>query len=331
MIFLIVVFTIVVSNIIALTLIPEIPVHCLMAVSVLWLQIIKSRAGKLAAKKKITAAKPLKALQKKGLISYLCGMFFILSKTISILILPLSMLTIFLLVFLLARKAWLKKWALGLFVAFFFIFTNPFLPNALMYWWEWPATPIHALDEQYDAAVVLSGITASGKEPLDRVHLHKGADRIMHTVQLYKLGKVKKIILSGGSGLLLEDEQGSSEANEMRKVMLLSGVAAADIWLEENSRNTRENAAFTAELLKEQKLEKAKLLLVTSAFHMNRAMGCFQQAGLAPEPYSTDFYANEPGFTPDELIIPSDGALMTWTRLFREWTGYLVYLLLGYI
>lgn len=257
-------------------------------------------------------------------------MFFILSKTISYLILPISMLVILLLIFLLARKPWVKKWSLSLFVALFFVFTNPFLPNALMHWWEWPATPIHELDEQYDAAIVLSGVTASKQEPQDRVHLHKGADRIMHTVQLYKLGKVKKIILSGGSGLLL-DEQESSEANQMKKVMLISGVPAEDIWLEENSRNTRENATFTAELLEEKNLLHSNLLLVTSGFHMRRSMGCFKQAGLDPEPYSTDFYAIEPGYTPDQLLIPSDAALMTWTRLFREWTGYIVYSLLGYV
>lgn len=258
-------------------------------------------------------------------------MFFILSKTISYLVLPVTMLVILLLLFLFSKNVKLKKWSLALFVVLFFIFTNPFLANTLMRWWEWPATPISALQEEYEAAIVLSGVTASSMEPTDRVHLHKGADRIMHTVQLYKLGKVKKIILSGGSGLLI-GEQESSEANEMRKVMLISGVPDEDILLEENSRNTFENATFTAALLAERDIEEDRILLVTSAFHMHRALGCFQQAGLRPEPYSTDFYTEYPAkYTPETLLIPNEGALSTWTRLMREWTGYLVYSLLGYL
>lgn len=258
-------------------------------------------------------------------------MFFILSKIISYLALPVTMLVILLLTFLLSKRTGLKKWSLTLFVALFFIFTNPFLANTLMRWWEWPATPIHALQEQYDAAVVLSGVTASSMEPTDRVHLHKGADRIMHTVQLYKLEKVKKIILSGGSGLLI-GEQELSEANEMRKVMLLSGVADEDIWLEESSRNTYENATYTANLLSEQNLPQDRLLLVTSAFHMRRSLSCFEQAGLQPEPYSTDFYTvYPPAYTPESLLIPTEEALINWTRLMKEWTGYIMYSLLGYI
>lgn len=258
-------------------------------------------------------------------------MFFILSKTISYLVLPVTMLVILLLLFLFSKNVRLKKWSLALFVALFLIFTSPFLANTFMRWWEWPATPISELQQEYDAAIVLSGVTASGMEPTDRVHLHKGADRIMHTVQLYKLGKVKKIILSGGSGLLI-GEQESSEANEMRKVMLISGVPEEDIWLEENSRNTRENATFTAALLAERDIDQDRLLLVTSAFHMRRSLGCFQQAGLRPEPYSTDFYTAYPAdYTLDSLLIPAEGALTNWTRLMREWTGYLMYSLLGYL
>lgn len=263
--------------------------------------------------------------------SYICRMFFILSKTISYLILPVTMLAILLLLFLFSKRHGLKKWSLALFVTLFFLFTNPFLVGALMRWWEWPATPISELQEEYEAAIVLSGVTASGMEPTDRVHLHKGADRIMHTVQLYKLGKIRKIILSGGSGLLV-GEQESSEANEMRKVMLISGVAEEDILLEEDSRNTYENATYSAKLLEESNISQDKLLLVTSAFHMRRSLGCFQQAGLQPEPYSTDFYTEYPAkYTPDSLLIPSGGALMNWTRLLQEWTGYIMYSLLGYI
>lgn len=258
-------------------------------------------------------------------------MFFILSKTITYLALPVPLMTICLLVFLFVRKQKTKKWAGILFVAFFFLFTNPFIINQLMLWWEIPATPIPSLEESYDAAIILGGVTASDQPPLDRVHLHKGADRIMHAVQLYKLGKVQKLIVTGGSALLLDDPESRTEAEQIEQVLLISGVAPADILLEEESRNTRENALYTHRLLQERSLNPERLLLVTSAFHMRRALGCFRQVGLQPQPYSTDFYASEQEYDPADLLIPSGDTFPTWNRLIKEWIGFLAYTMMGYV
>lgn len=257
-------------------------------------------------------------------------MFFILSKTLVYLILPLPFLALLLIVFLLARNRKVKRGALILFCGFFFLYTNPFLANQFMRWWEIPPTPIKELHEQYNAAVILTGVTDVDKYPHDRVHLNKGADRIMHTVQLYKLGKVPLIIVSGGSGKLITEDE-PTEAELIKNVLLISGVAEEDIMTEAQSRNTHENAVFTARLLKENKLPENKLLLVTSAFHMRRSLGCFKKAGLLPAPYSADFYADEPGYTPADLLIPDIGALTQWTKLISEWTGYTMYRVLGYL
>lgn len=257
-------------------------------------------------------------------------MFFILSKTLSYLILPVPLLALCLLVFFFAPKRRLKRGALLVFTFLFLLYTNPFISNELMRWWEVSPIPIAELEESYDAAIILSGITGPANPTEDRVHLRKGADRIMHAVQLYKIGKLGKIIVSGGSGALLSEES-TSEALKMKKVLLISGVAEEDIWLEETSRNTSENALFTEALLQEKNIPQDRLLLVTSAFHMRRALGCFRKAGLAPHPYSVDFYSFEPKYTPDELLIPSDDAIHVWTRLTKEWTGYLMYVFMGYI
>ncbi len=258
-------------------------------------------------------------------------MFFILSKTITYLALPVPLLTICLLVYIFVRRKTVKRVAGILFVALFFLFSNPFLINQIMQWWEVPATPIEALEERYDAAIILGGVTATDQEPLDRVHLHKGADRIMHTVQLYKLGRVKKIIVTGGSGLLVEEPDSRTEASQIEQVLLISGVAPADILLEEESRNTRENALYTAQLLEKEPLDTKRLLLVTSAFHMRRALGCFTEVGLNPQPYSTDFYTNEQEYDPVSLLIPSGDAFPTWARLIKEWIGYMAYSAMGYL
>ncbi len=240
------------------------------------------------------------------------------------------MLALLLLSFLLLRNRRAKQVSLTLFTLLFFLFTNPFISNELMLWWEVPPVPVDNLDQQYEAAIILSGVTATDKQTSDRVNLHKGADRIMHTVQLYKLGKVKRIIVSGGSGKLLTEDE-PTEAEQIKKILLISGVSENDIITEDQSRNTHENALFTAKLLKDNNINDEQLLLVTSAFHMRRALACFSKAGLAPQAYSTDFYSSDRSYTPDATIIPSDKALSTWTTLTKEWTGYFMYKVLGYI
>lgn len=257
-------------------------------------------------------------------------MFFILSKTLVYLILPVPFLALLLIIFLLVRNRKLKRVFLILFCSFFFLYTNPFLANYVMRWWETPATPIAELEEAYDAAIILSGVTDTDKYPQDRVHTNKGADRILHTLQLYKLGKVPLIIVSGGSGKLITEEE-AAEAELIKRVLLLSGVAEKDIMTEEESRNTYENALFTTRLIKEKNLAEDKLLLVTSAFHMRRSLASFKKAGLLPRPYAVDFYAGEPEYTPDHLLIPDPGAINQWTKLISEWTGCLMYRMSGYI
>ncbi|WP_017731513.1 YdcF family protein [Nafulsella turpanensis] len=257
-------------------------------------------------------------------------MFFFLSKTITYLILPVPLLAICLLVFLLVRRRPIKKLALIAFTSLFFLFTNPFIANQLMQWWEVPATPLQAFDQPHELAVILTGVTAADREPQDRVHLQKGADRIMHTLQLYKLGLVEKILISGGSGKLMGEAE-RAEAAKIKEVLLLSGMAEEDIRTEERSRNTHENALYTAEWLEENNMEDHPFLLVTSAFHMRRSMGCFRQAGLHPIPYSTDFYSDEQEYTPDSLFIPSEEALVNWTKLIKEWVGYIMYDAMGYL
>ncbi|MGB4399127.1 MAG: YdcF family protein, partial [Daejeonella sp.] len=110
----------------------------------------------------------------------------------------------------------------------------------------------------------------------DRVFFGKGADRVVHAIQLYKAGKIKRIIISGGSGALVGKKV--PEAEHLKKVFLFSGVPDSVLYIESESRNTVENARFSKRLIDSLQLQP-KFLLVTSAFHMPRAMGCFQKAG----------------------------------------------------
>lgn len=251
-------------------------------------------------------------------------MFFILSKTLYFLIMPV---TLILLAFLLSwflKKYRSKFLLLGL--GLLLLFTNYFISNALLRWWEVPPTLISELP-QYQVGIVLGGIT-SDKEPRDRVHVSGAADRILHAVQLYREGKIEKIMLSGGSGKILKDSL--AEALLLKKLLLLSDIPERDILMESSSRNTHENALYSAEVLNKIYPEEAHLL-ITSAFHMRRAEACFEKVGLTVVPYSVDIRGNEFEFTPDEFIIPTSAAIGSWEMMIREWVGILAYKVSGYI
>ncbi|WP_210465307.1 YdcF family protein [Rufibacter roseolus] len=227
---------------------------------------------------------------------------------------------------LLLRNQTKKRLAFRTGLVLMLFFTNPFLSNEAWLAWE-PEAVLMKDVPTYDAGIVLTGVTEVNKSPHDRVHYQEGAERILDAIQLYKMGKLKKIIISGGSGAIKEVER--TEASNLQQTALYASVLAADILLEERSRNTRENAQFTKELLQTQP-HLRKLLLITSAFHMRRAKGCFEKVGLKPDTFPVDFQTHDRSFHLDDLLIPNPEALQQWSKLIHEWVGYVTYKLLGY-
>ncbi|EMR03682.1 YdcF family protein [Cesiribacter andamanensis] len=257
-------------------------------------------------------------------------MYFVLSKTVGLLVNPLVLLFALLIAGLLVKRARIRGMLLGAFFFLAFVFSNPLLTNEMLLLWETPALRYNQLEGSYDVAVVLSGVTAPNRGPYDRIHLHKGADRIMHAVQLYKLGKVEKLLLSGGAGSLQGDS--ISEATRMQRVMLLAGVPSEALLIEGQSRNTYENARYSRDALQQLYPQGSqRVLLVTSAFHMRRAAACFQKQGLQVTPFSTDFYSMERAYGLEHLLVPDPEAVQAWSRLLKEWGGFISYKVAGYI
>jgi uncharacterized SAM-binding protein YcdF (DUF218 family) len=113
-----------------------------------------------------------------------------------------------------------------------------------------------------------------------------------------------------------------SEAAAMRDFLVELGVPATAVVLEERSRNTRENALYTAEVLQAQGI--GPVLLVTSALHMPRALATFQAAGVDAIPAATDFEVIQ---RPRVLLdwLPDAEALAASTRALKEYLGLWVY------
>ena len=254
-------------------------------------------------------------------------MFFVLSKVISWIIMPTSLIVLCMAGSLFIKNAWLKKWLFRLGVFFLIFFTNPFFAKLAMNLWEPDPIEYARINKRYGWAVVLAGITNPNRLPLDRTHFNKGADRLTHAIDLYKLKKINKLIISGGSGVL--SFEGKPESLALKEFAMSAGVRARDIVIDTLSRNTWENAKNTRRILVEKGAQD-EVLVITSAFHMRRAAGCFEHLGVHHDTFPTDYYGGPFRFTPDELIIPNLYALQLWTILIKEWVGILAYKVAGY-
>ncbi|MBA4053280.1 MAG: hypothetical protein C0490_01070 [Marivirga sp.] len=255
-------------------------------------------------------------------------MFFFLSKTLNFLVMPFTMVSIVLLLSgIIKNTRWKKRlfWA-GIIMLLFF--SNDFISNEMMRAWE-VKTKAYKDMKPHQLGIVLTGATVPLLKPDDRVYFQRGADRVTHTVQLYKLGLIKKILISGGSGMLLNEDE--PEANKFRKAMVMMGVPTDDIYIENETRNTYESAVEVKPMLDSLQYQAQDCLLITSAFHMRRSLACYRKAGLEIESFSTDFYAHPRFFHVDGLLIPKIEAMTIWHKLIKEWVGLVAYKLAGYI
>jgi uncharacterized SAM-binding protein YcdF (DUF218 family) len=255
-------------------------------------------------------------------------MFFILSKTIDFLAMPFTWIVVIIIAAALTGNNRWKQRLLWTALGLLLFFSNSFLANEAMDAWEistiaYDKLPPHKL------GIVLTGSTIPSRYPEDRVYFARGADRVTHTVQLFKLGKIKIILVSGGSGRIVTEEE--PEANKFKKAMVMMGVPDSVIMLENETRNTFESAVAVKPMLDSLHLTGRDCLLITSAFHMRRSLACYHKAGLDIEPFTTDFYSNPRSFYPDNLLIPKLDAFLIWQKLVKEWVGMLAYKVAGYI
>ncbi len=258
-------------------------------------------------------------------------MFFILSKLLAFLLRPIVWVFFLLLASLWVKKAKTRRRLLWSSLIVLFLFSNGFLFNLLVRWWEQPASATTRFDPQktYPVAILLGGYSElSAPEHGQLHHLSASGNRFHQALQLYERGIFKTWLLSGGSGQLLNNKK--KEALLVKDLLLKLGVDTSDILVEANSRNTHENALFSKKVM-DEKFPETEALLITSAWHMPRAKACFEKEGLSVIPFRTDFKSKKIAWQPEKILLPDTGALKNWELLIKEWVGYLVYWFTGYL
>jgi uncharacterized SAM-binding protein YcdF (DUF218 family) len=255
-------------------------------------------------------------------------MFFYLSKTLNYLSQPLVALTLLLLIsYFIKNMRWKKRLRITA-LALLILFTNAFITNEVVRLYEEPVTPLSSITKTYAWGIVLTGVTSVNKPLHDRVYVSSSPDRVNHSVLLYKKGIIEKILISGGSGLLLDSTY--SEARELYSLYRLMGVDSIDLVIEGQSRNTYESAVAVAGMLKDIS-SASECILITSGYHMPRSAACFRKVGWPCDTFATDTKFHKREFTPDVLFIPKPDALMIWQSLIKEWVGMVAYKASGYI
>ena len=254
-------------------------------------------------------------------------MFFILSKLLTPFFYPFTYVVLLLLLALFFyRRARVCKSCLLLALVMLFIFGTPLLPNTLTYSLESRYPPSRSLP-QADAVVVLSGMLILERSEPGRLEFNEGAERILSGIRLIKKGAAKHLILSGGSGNLYE--QSKSEARLLEQFALELGVPQEKLVLEPDSRNTYENALYTKALMEEHGI--STIILVTSASHLPRAMGCFRKLGIEPIPFGVDYHASRPYIPHPDEFVPNPGNFCQSSYALHEYIGILAYKLSGYL
>ncbi len=193
---------------------------------------------------------------------------------------------------------------------------------------RFPRVDLRQLGGPPTGIIVLGGVSNSTiSRDRNTFALNDRAERLTAAVELANRYPDAKIVFSGGSGSILVDA-GEPEAISAGKFLVSMGVNENRIILEDRSRNTIENAQFSKDLLNPKPGER--WLIITSAFHMPRSMGCFRSVGFEVYPWTVDY--NTHGIT-DITKLPrlvSKGMLRTDIAV-REWIGLVAYYATGKI
>lgn len=194
--------------------------------------------------------------------------------------------------------------------------------------WEIHGTPIEKV-KKYEVGIVLGGMFEYNSD-LKVLSCRRGTDRIWQAITLYKTGKIKKIFISGGSGFVID--RGLKEATQTREVLLKWKIPKQDIIIESNSKNTYENAVETKKVLNRSYPHIKKCLLITSAQHMRRAKAIFKKQNLNCDTFSTDLYTGPTrNYFWDQYFVPNVQTISDWNSLIKEWIGFVVYDVMGYL
>ncbi|HLI99909.1 MAG TPA: YdcF family protein [Bradyrhizobium sp.] len=258
-------------------------------------------------------------------------MFFFLSKTLGILLLPVNVLIVAVVVgalLLRTRRAALGRRLLTASVLLLALCGFSPIGKLLIAPLEQRFPPWDPSRGSPDGIVVLGGaIDPDQSAAQGRAAFTRSADRFVAAAMLARQYPKVRIVYAGGNANLISDDS-AKEADFALSAFENFGIARERLIAERNSRNTAENAAYAKVAANPKPGER--WLLVTSAFHMPRSMGLFRKAGFAVEAYPVDWRLRGRRHLFAVSFSALDGLERTDVAV-REWIGLAVYWAVGKI
>lgn len=180
------------------------------------------------------------------------------------------------------------------------------------------------LPARVDGFVVLGGavearVSAAHHQPA----VNGAAERLFAAARLARMYPQARVVLSGGEATVIPE--GYQEASVMRDILVRQGIAPDRLVIESKSRNTYENARNSYSLVHPKPGEV--WVLITSAWHMPRAVGCFRKVGWSVIPYPVDYAADGASDLVTTYLLYEE--LPPLSIAIKEWIGLVVYRVLG--
>lgn len=252
-------------------------------------------------------------------------MFFVLSKTLGLIVSPLNLFFILYLIFFFLVFKHKKKVVMIIPVLLLYFVSTPLVSNFIIGSLIPEPMSVEEGTNDYDVVIVLGGMLNLKHCSPEYIDFIGDVDRILAGVKFYKKNPGSKLLVSGGSGHLTD--QTKREASYIYTFLREIGIPDGDIIIEATSRNTYENAYYSKQLIDRNNFRK--VLLITSSYHMRRSLGCFKKQGINADYYFVDF-KDIPSYWHNALL-PSEVGLLNIYRALREIVGYYAYKVQGYI
>ena len=213
-------------------------------------------------------------------------------------------------------------------IIFLIVFSNGVFSNTLWRLLEYPWKRLdYALVDSSDGIVVLSG-GGINLPPINKKIIEwNDPDRFFAGIDLYKANKSNRLIFTGGINPLISGLP--PEGDFYIKEALSMGIPKKDLFTTYPVSNTLQEAKAIKKLLNDEiPSSQKKVILVTSAFHMNRAKRVFEREGISVLPYPVDFRSNKSFSTSLRnplMWIPNSSSLDRSTSAIREIIGRIIY------
>ncbi len=240
------------------------------------------------------------------------------SSILSFFLSPFNVLIILLIAMFFLRKAQWKKICGILAFSIFLVFGNHCLLNLYAKNWQ-PAPAVIDSSLLFSCGIVPGGFASPDAEA--NGYFNASADRFIQVVKLFKIGRIKHILISGGNGKT--EEKSFREAAWVKGELKSVGIPDSVIFVEDRSNNTVDNA-FNAKKILDSLNLAPPYLLITSAYHMPRASLIFKKAGLDIVQFPCNYFEGKGSFTAWDLL-PKPTTLLGWEPYLKETAGYYLY------